>query len=184
MKKLEIVYINKKDLALLENNPRKIIDKDGVKKLKNLIKKHGFQNPLQVYKEKTGINTIICGNHRFKAGLDLKMEEFPCIVYEENRKKALARAISDNISNTWTEFDIPGLKDIFSDLDDGNFDMSLTGFDDDEIKEMFDFESKDIKEEDYTEKYEVIIECKDESDQEIIYNMMKKKGYKCRILTL
>lgn len=142
MKKLKLIYLNKDQLIKLENNPRRIIDQDGKKKLVKLIKSHGFQNPLQAYKEKSGQYSILAGNHRFEAGLDLNMKEFPCIIYEGNRKKAIARAISDNKSSTWTEFDIPLLKDHFTDLDDGDFDMSLTGFDDDEIKGMFDFDSE------------------------------------------
>lgn len=161
MNKIKIIYIDKKELVPLENNPRKVVDKNAIKKLTGLIKEHGFQNPLQVYKETTGVFTILCGNHRFKAGLELGMEKFPCVIYEGDRKKAIARSISDNKSSLWTEFDFPELKDIMAELDDGEFDMALTGFDEDEIKNMFDFGSEpDEKDDEIPDVDEKDIRCK------------------------
>lgn len=143
LKKLEIKYIHKDKLCLLEGNPRKIIDPKSSDKLKTLIKEHGFQNPLQVFKEKTNSYSILCGNHRYAAGCELGMKEFPCIVYEGSRNKALARAISDNKSNLWTEFDYPALKDMVTDLDTGEFDIELTGFNEEELSNLWDYGEKE-----------------------------------------
>lgn len=137
--KLKIEYLSHNKLVKLEGNPRKTIDPDASKKLRKLIKSHGFQNPLQVYKENGGKFTILCGNHRFDAGIAEGIQEFPCIVYRGSRNKAMARAISDNKSSAWTEWDIPQLKELMAEIDTGDFDMELTGFTEDEIKEMFDY---------------------------------------------
>ena len=133
--KLSIIYLPATDLVKLHGNPR--IDKDpkAIERLAKLIKAHGFQNPLQVFKE-NGKFTVIAGNHRLDAGLSLGMKEFPCIVYEGNRKQALARAVSDNKSNEWTDWDVPVLKELLIDIDDGSLDMSLTGFNSHEIELM------------------------------------------------
>jgi len=133
--KLEIIYLPADKLVKLHGNPR--IDKDpkAIERLAKLIKQHGFQNPMQVYKL-NGKYEILVGNHRFDAGLSLGMKEFPCIVYEGNRKRALARAVSDNQSNTWTDWDVPILKELLIDLDDGSLDMSLTGFNSHELELM------------------------------------------------
>ncbi len=188
MKKIEIVYINKKELREFNQNPRKIKDPDAIKKLRKLIKEHDFQNPLQIYKEKNDTQfSILCGNHRFRAGCLEGMDDFPCIVYEGSRKEAIARVISDNKSNEWTEYEFPILKDLLSDLDDGDFDMELTGFDDDEIKGVFDFGKEDEKDDeitDYETKYNVLIECNTEKEQEKAYKLVKEKGYECRLHTL
>ena len=135
---LQIKYINRKDLVHLEGNPRKQIDEDAVDKLKVLIEGHGFQNPLQVYKEKSGQFTILCGNHRFVAATALGIESFPCIVYEGSREMAVARAISDNKSNEWTDWDYTALKDMVCDIDTGDFSMGLTGFSEEELAALFD----------------------------------------------
>lgn len=146
MKKLKLVYIKNEFLHLLEGNPRKILDPDAKEKLKGLIKEHNFQEPLQIFKEKKGGYSILCGNHRWQAGCELGMKEFPCIVYEGTREEALARAISDNKSNLWTEWDIPGLKDMIAEIDTGDFDIGLTGFEQKELDEMFGYEDKGLKE--------------------------------------
>ena len=33
------------------------------------------------------------------------------------------------------------------------------------------------------EGFEIIVECSDEEEQEIVFNKLKKEGYKCRVLT-
>ncbi len=136
--KLQIDYIPKSKLKRLDGNPRKVKDKDAIKKLQKLIESHGFQNPLQVYAENNGDFSILCGNHRFEAGCAAGMTDFPCIQYFGDREQALARALSDNKSSDWTEWDFPALKDILAELDTGAFDIEeLTGFSDVEIQEIF-----------------------------------------------
>ncbi|MEN1679469.1 MAG: ParB N-terminal domain-containing protein [Planctomycetota bacterium] len=34
------------------------------------------------------------------------------------------------------------------------------------------------------ESYQVVVECKDETDQEAIFTRMREEGYRCRVLTL
>lgn len=136
--KITVEYIHKSKLKHLDGNPRKKKDKDAINKLKKLIESHGFQNPLQVYAENNGDFSILCGNHRFDAGCDAGIIDFPCIQYFGDREQALARALSDNKSADWTEWDFPLLKDVLAELDTGAFDMEeLTGFSDHEIKEIF-----------------------------------------------
>lgn len=135
--KLEIIYIPVADLVKLPGNPRKDVDAKAIDKLATLIREHGFQNPLQTFKE-NGKHTILAGNHRFDAGLTLGMTEFPCLVYTGSRKEAIARSLSDNKSNQWTDWDFPMLKDFVVELDAaGDFDLSLTGFTEAELTEMF-----------------------------------------------
>jgi hypothetical protein len=133
--KLEIIYLPVESLVKLQGNPRVDIDPKGIERLARLIKAHGFQNPLQVYKE-NGKHTIIAGNHRFDAGLTLGMTEFPCLIYEGNKKQALARAVSDNKSNSWTDWDLPSLRGLLIELDCGDIDMSITGFNSHELELM------------------------------------------------
>lgn len=121
----------------MEGNPRKIIKPEGLRILTGLIREHGFQNPLQVYREGPKGYTILCGNHRFKAGQAMGMSSFPCIEYKRTHKEAMARAVSDNKSAEITDWDIPLLKDLLTDLDDGDFDMELTGFTDDDLEDLF-----------------------------------------------
>jgi len=133
--KLEIIYLPVADLVKLKGNPRIDTDPKAIERLAKLIKAHGFANPLNVYKS-NGKYEIIAGNHRLDAGLSLGMKEFPCIVYEGNRKQAMARAISDNQSNSWTDWDLPSLRELLIELDSGDIDMSITGFNSHELELM------------------------------------------------
>lgn len=135
MEKIEIIYLPKSQLKKLGGNPRKKKDPKAIEKLARQIEAHGFQNPLQVWKDKKAY-TILCGNHRYDAGLTLGMTEFPCIVYQGTWEEAQARSIADNKSNEWTEWDLEFLKPELIDLDTGLFDMKLTGFDRHEIELM------------------------------------------------
>ena len=135
--KIKIEYINKSKLKKLPGNPRRDKDKDAIGRLSKLITEHGFQNPMQVYLETDGVYTVICGNHRFDAGVKLGMVEFPCIVYHGDRQQAIARAVSDNRSGEYTEWDIPLLKDILADFENSDLDIEITGFTGDELSELF-----------------------------------------------
>jgi len=184
--KLVIKYFKVKQLVHLEGNPRKSIDPKGRERLSGLIKTHGFQNPLQVFKEKNGKFSIICGNHRFDAGKNLGMKEFPCIVYTGSRKKAIARAISDNKSNEWTDWDAPLLKDAFADLDDGVFNLEFTGFEQVEVDKLFGHyteKGSDQSGQLSDTKYFVVVQCKNEKDQKKKIKEFMKAGLEVKSVT-
>ncbi|HEY4232610.1 MAG TPA: hypothetical protein VGM76_04235 [Lacipirellulaceae bacterium] len=44
--------------------------------------------------------------------------------------------------------------------------------------------SQDRPEIDVPESYQVVVECKDEDDQQTVYARMRAEGYRCRVLTL
>ena len=133
--RLELIYIKANSLMKYDENPRLKVDDKATEKLERLIRAHGFQNPLQVYMD-NGKYTILCGNHRFEAGIRMGMEDFPCIEYSGTKEAALARAISDNKSNEWTDWDLPKLSVELRKLDIPDFDMELTGLSSLEIQEI------------------------------------------------
>jgi ParB-like chromosome segregation protein Spo0J len=130
---MEIKKINKKHINPAPYNPRKNL-KPGdpeYEKLKRSIEEFGFIEPL-VWNKRTG---NLCGGHqRYKILLARGDEEFECSVVDLDlqREKALNLALN-KVTGDW---DGAKLKDILADLDDGLFDMSLTGFDNDEIEEL------------------------------------------------
>jgi hypothetical protein len=79
--------------------------------------------------------------------------------------------------------DTTRMKELFEELramDD--FDLSISNFTLGEIDSMF--EESVSKEISLTSTYEVVAECTDEADQKRVFNLLKQKGIKCRILTL
>ena len=99
------------------------------------IKEFGFTNPVLISDD----NSIIAGHGRLLAARKLKLKEVPCIrltgLSEAQRK---AYVIADNKLALNAGWDDELLKIELSELDGMNFDLSLLGFDDDELTIIFD----------------------------------------------
>jgi ParB-like chromosome segregation protein Spo0J len=57
----------------------------------------------------------------------------------------------------------------------------LLGLSDEKLQTYFDSEVEEIE---FHESFEVVVSCKDEAEQEAVYNKLAGEGYKCRVLTL
>lgn len=131
-KKITLLHIPADQLAPLPGNARRLADPQAIEKLAGQIEAHGFQNPINVWREpETGLYLIIAGNHRFEAGQRLGMVEFPAIEYTGTRAQALARSISDNKTSEWTEWDPQLLHDMLQQLPPEDF--AATALNTDEI---------------------------------------------------
>jgi DNA modification methylase len=97
------------------------------------IKEFGFTNPVLIDDE----NMIIAGHGRIQAAMRLGLAEVPCIRLShltENQKKAYI--IADNKLALNAGWDEELLRLELGNLDENDFDLSLTGFDDDELKNL------------------------------------------------
>lgn len=127
-------------------NPRKdlTIDDAEYKKIKRSIETFGYVDPI-IVNERTGV--IVGGHQRLKVLKDLGYEEIEVSVVDldEQQEKALNVALN-KISGEW-DFEL--LKDLLEELDDGSFDLELTGFDMDEIEglmtQYFDDDDTDVE---------------------------------------
>ena len=114
-------------------NPRKDL-KPGEKeydRLRRSIEEFGYVEPV-IYNNLTG--NVVGGHQRLKVLLDLGHTEIDCVVVEldNEREKALNIALN-KISGDW---DMPKLKDLLEELDTNSFDVTLTGFEAEEIKAL------------------------------------------------
>lgn len=98
------------------------------------IKEFGFLAPIVISKD----NTILCGHGRFYAAQKLGLKKIPC-VKESHLTEAQRRAyiIADNKISINAGWDSDLLAVELSDLQGEGFDLSLTGFSDDEISDLF-----------------------------------------------
>jgi DNA modification methylase len=114
-------------------NPRKDLQPGDpeYEKLKRSMQEFGYVEPI-VWNKRTG--NIVGGHQRYKILLDMGMQEVDCVVVDldETKEKALNIALN-KISGDW---DLPKLKDLLQELDTGEFDLELTGFDMDEIEDL------------------------------------------------
>lgn len=158
---------------------------DQVSKVAASIKEFGFLNPVIVDSE----NGIIAGHCRVQAAKILGIEKIPCIEAKhltDAQKKAYV--IADNRLALDAEWDNELLKIELSALESIDFDVSLTGFTDKEMLALLgdglDKAEKPISDQEYSETFEVVVSCRDQAEQEAIYQMMTGKGLKCRVLSM
>ena len=144
------MLIEKKRTAELlpaEYNPRKDLRPSDAEyeKLKRSIEQFGYVEPV-IWNKTTG--RVVGGHQRLKVLLDMGMTEVDCIVVELDAEKEKALNIALNkISGEW---DKEKLALLISDLQGADFDVSLTGFEPDEIDALFKDSIKDgIKDDDF-----------------------------------
>lgn len=136
--KLEIQYVPIESLKEFPMNPRR--NDAAAESLAKLMGEYGFVIPIVA----TLDGTIRAGHTRIKAARKQGMTEVPVIFVDfGDEKKAVAFSLADNKSHEYSEWDFPKLKDLVVELDDGLFNMALTGFKEEELKEIFDYEKKD-----------------------------------------
>lgn len=128
-------FIKKKitDLIPADYNPRKDLkpgDPD-YEKLKYSMKEFGYVDPI-IWNQQTG--RVVGGHQRLKILQDEGIEEAECVVVnlDEKREKALNIALN-KISGDW---DKDKLALLMTDLQASDLDISLTGFDEDEISDL------------------------------------------------
>lgn len=128
-------------------NPRKDL-KPGdpeYEKLKKSMETFGYVEPI-IWNRNTG--HIVGGHQRLKILQAQGQTEIECVVVDldESEEKALNVALN-KVSGQW---DLPKLADLINELDNGIFDISLTGFDAAEIEDLFSkVHDKDVKEDDF-----------------------------------
>ena len=190
-KDYQYTKINIDEIKPYERNAR-IHSSKQIKQIMEAIKAFGFTNPLLIDDE----NNLIAGHGRLEAVkqlniIDFKdnpLKELPAIVISglsEADKKALIIADNKIAENASWDYDL--LQAEFQELEAINYDLDLMGFDNlDEILGAdidAEQETKEIKEVEINQKYELLIKCKDESELEQAYNENIEKGYECKVLT-
>ena len=125
---IEVVEKHISELKFAPYNPRKISEKQ-MEMLKKSIVENGIVDPL-IWNRRTGF--VVGGNQRLAALIDLEYEKVWVAVIDisPEREKALNLALN-KISGDW---DIPKLRELLVELDTGEFDIELTGFDEIEIQ--------------------------------------------------
>lgn len=130
---MKIVKKKIADLIPADYNPRKDLqpgDPD-YEKLKRSMKEFGYVDPI-IWNQQTG--HVVGGHQRLKILLDEGIEEAECVVVNLNEEKEKALNIALNkISGDW---DKDKLALLMTDLQASDLDVSLTGFDENEISDL------------------------------------------------
>ena len=170
---MKIVYKKINELKPYENNPR--YNDEAVEYVANSIKEFGFKVPIIVDKN----NVIVAGHTRYKASLELGLEEIPTIIADDLTEEQIkAFRLADNKVSEKSQWNFELLDEELNDLD---IDMSDFGFEN--LQEETEIIRQDLSDKEF-EKYEVIVKCKDEIDLQETYEKLTEEGYECQISTL
>jgi ParB-like chromosome segregation protein Spo0J len=174
-----IMQIKKVKISEIKSNPNnpRLIKDDKFHKLVKSIQE--FPKMLDIRPIVVNADMIVLGgNMRLKACKEAGLKEVPVIFAEdltdEEQKEFI---IKDNVGFGEWDWDMIANEWDAEQVEEWGLDVP-----DFEVNEI-ESETKDLSNE-IKETFEVIISCKDEKNQEQIYNKLIGEGYECRVLTL
>lgn len=130
---MEVKNISIEELIPYENNPR--INDLAVNTVAKSIQEFGFRNPIIVDKHMV----IIAGHTRLRASKQLGLEEVPVMIADDmTPQQAQAFRIMDNKASEGAEWDYFKLLEEVKELEVGEYDIDLTGFDEIELADILD----------------------------------------------
>lgn len=128
MKQLKIIYRDIKELKPYSNNPRH--NQDAVDAVAMSIKEFGFKVPVII--DSNG--EIVAGHTRIMAAETLGMKKIPCIIADDLTEAQIkAFRIADNKVSELSTWNPALLTMELQELAEMDFDITLTGFSEDEI---------------------------------------------------
>jgi len=111
--------------------------------IKRSIVEFGLVEPLVINKG----NIIVGGHQRYKVLKELNFTTVPCITIDlDKQKEKMLNIALNKISGDW---DRPRLKDLLEELDSGEFDVSLTGWGQQEMEDLMTEFHVDPEEDDF-----------------------------------
>lgn len=143
--KLKIEYRKVSDLLPYARNARTHSDEQ-VSQLAASIKEFGFNNPVAIDAD----GMILCGHGRVMAAQKLHMAEVPTVCLSHlSETQVKAYILADNKLALNAGWDNDMLKVELEDLKDSDFDLNLTGFSDDELKDILVEDPTEVQEDNF-----------------------------------
>ena len=165
------------DLQFDGCNPNRL-SREGMERLKASIRKWGDIVPIVTNKDLL----VADGEQRAVAMKELGMTECSVIrlPVEDVDRRLLRQVLNKLRGEHLKELDAEEFKLI---VDAGAEEdlKSLLALSDEKLQMYFE---SDVEEIEFHETFEIIVTCKDEVEQETVYNKLKQEGYNCRVLTL
>lgn len=177
-----IKSLNLADIETAHYNPRRDLTPDDpeYQRIKKSIEKFGMVETM-VYNQRT--NRLVGGHQRVKVLKDLGKTEamFTVIDLPEKEEKVLNVALN----KTGGGWDFPKLKDLIAEIDTGELDIELTGFDNNELQELFGYVRTDqdidpVEIESYNQGYNFIIKCSDANELRRVQQHLGVNGTKMK----
>ena len=165
------------DLRFDGCNPNRL-SREGMERLKASIRRWGDIVPIVTNKDLL----VADGEQRAVAMKELGMTECSVIrlPVEDVDRRLLRQVLNKLRGEHLKELDAEEFKLIIeAGAEEGL--KSLLALSDEKLQSYFE---TDIEEIEFHETFEIIVTCKDEAEQEAVYNKLLREGYNCRVLTL
>ena len=146
------------------------------------LRRFGQQKPIVI--DKT--NIVRAGNGTLEAARRLGWESIDCVTTSLQGSDAIAYAIADNRTAELAEWDEDTLAAQLNGLLTESEEIALAaGFTPEEIEAMLSMpeDEDEPAQVDLSSKWEIVVTCESEADQQKVFDMIEKEGYKCRVLT-
>ena len=165
------------DLRFDGCNPNRL-SREGMERLKASIRRWGDIVPIVTNKDLL----VADGEQRAVAMKELGMTECSVIrlPVEDVDRRLLRQVLNKLRGEHLKELDAEEFKLIIEAGAEEDL-KSLLALSDEKLQAYFE---TDIEEIEFHETFEIIVTCKDEAEQEAVYNKLLREGYNCRVLTL
>jgi ParB-like chromosome segregation protein Spo0J len=165
------------DLQFDDCNPNRL-SREGMERLKASIRRWGDIVPIVTNKDLL----VADGEQRAVAMKELGMTECSVIrlPVEDVDRRLLRQVLNKLRREHLKELDAEEFKLIIEAGAEEDL-KSLLALSSEKLQTYFDTEIEEIE---FHETFEIIVICKDEAEQETVYNKLKQEGYQCRVLTL
>jgi ParB-like chromosome segregation protein Spo0J len=165
------------DLRFDGCNPNRL-SREGMERLKASIRRWGDIVPIVTNKDLL----VADGEQRAVAMKELGMTECSVIrlPVEDVDRRLLRQVLNKLRGEHLKELDAEEFKLIIEAGAEEDL-KSLLALSSEKLQSYFE---TDIEEIEFHETFEIIVTCKDEAEQEAVYNKLLREGYNCRVLTL
>lgn len=165
-------------VRLHPRNPRR----GNVREISRSIAAQGWYGAI-VAQRSTGY--ILAGNHRYRSALSMGASTIPVCWVEVDDEEALRILLADNRTSDLATNAEDELAILLAELSGSEDGLEGTGYDDDDLEELLRDPSEDEAPDQIDELvpgFEVIVTCRDESQQRDLLDRLQEEGYACRAL--
>jgi ParB-like chromosome segregation protein Spo0J len=167
-----------KKLKLLPGNPRK----GDVEAVKRSYERFGQRKPIVARPD----GTVIAGNHQFLAAKALGWDEMAVVFVDDDDQTAKAFALADNRTSDLGTYDSEALAELLADVAVDPELLLATGYTQADLDALIGGIDEDDEgaggEVALGEKYEVVIECDSEQEQEVVLLRLASEGMRVRAI--
>lgn len=182
MDALTVEQVPTADLATFKGNPRR----GDVKTIAASLRTNGQYRAIVVNR---GTHTgrpmeVLAGNHTLMAARDLGWDTIAAHVIDVDEDRAKRIVLADNRTAEVGTFNTDALTELLQNLPD----LDGTGYDTSDLEDLLkaddDIPKDSGAEDEYHERFELVVECASEADQEALFLRLSNEGMTCRLLTL